>query len=208
MINIAVISHPARKELAIKLYAELTMLIGVNDIRIFSDLGGDGCQATHRRALKWAASRPKLPTIIMEDDAEPVRGFSIKCASLLKQFPGRVISFYLGTSRPPQYQPGIQAAIIAGNEYMTLPTLIHGVCYHVPAHKAAKICNNLDPDLPSDYSIGAALGEDVIYPTASLVDHADVPTIETHPDGQPRNEPRKAWKLASPTIRQADDNQS
>jgi hypothetical protein len=28
------------------------------------------------------------------------------------------------------------------------------------------------------------------------VDHADLPTVERHPDNEPRTERRKAWRLA------------
>jgi hypothetical protein len=36
----------------------------------------------------------------------------------------------------------------------------------------------------------------VIYPCYSLVDHADLPTVERHPDNEPRTERRRAWRLA------------
>ena len=41
-----------------------------------------------------------------------------------------------------------------------------------------------------------AFGGRVIYPCYSLVDHADLQTVERHPDNEPRTERRRAWRLA------------
>ena len=60
------------------------------------------------------------------------------------------------------------------------------------------------PPQAADYAVGDALGRKVIYPCYSLVDHADGETVARHPDNEPRNERRKAWRLASPPHEAAD----
>ncbi|MGQ7174028.1 hypothetical protein ACUOCP_55840, partial [Escherichia sp. R-CC3] len=62
-----------------------------------------GRAAGHRRALEWA-SWQDCRVVILEDDALPVAGFTQLVGEWLYRFPDSLVSFYLGTGRPPQYQ--------------------------------------------------------------------------------------------------------
>jgi hypothetical protein len=52
----------------------------------------------------------------VEDDARPVHGFVEKVSAWLKDKPDDLISFYLGTGRPPQYQTAIAERLIAADK--------------------------------------------------------------------------------------------
>ncbi len=81
-------------------------------------------------------------------------------------------------------------------DYLVMSRLIHGVCYSLPQRKIPQILERWDRTLAADYAVGDAYGGRVIYPCYSLVDHADLPTVERHPDNEPRTERRRAWRLA------------
>ncbi|QHJ83860.1 MAG: hypothetical protein [Bacteriophage sp.] len=208
-INIAIVAHPSRMDIARQLYREIDAddrdRCLCNDMRIFIDNNGDGALKTHTRALLWA-STTRLPTVILEDDAEPVVGFSKKVVEIIGRHAGSPISFYLGTGRPPQYQDVIREAVESGADYLRLPTLIHGVSYYVPAELLRGNISRIriDDTLPADYAIGKMVGRDFIYPLPSLADHLDGESVENHKDGEKRTEKRKAWKLSGKTIRKAE----
>lgn len=118
----------------------------------------------------------------------------------LNRFPDSLVSFYLGTGRPPQYQMQIAERFVAADKihasHITLPRLIHGVCYSLPPESINRVLYRWDSSKPADYAVGDAYGGSVIYPCYSLVDHADGEPVERHPDSAPRTERRRAWRLA------------
>jgi hypothetical protein len=138
--------------------------------------------------------------IIIEEDALPVDGFRYKAQDWLARFPDDMLSFYLGTGRPPQYQKEIAGMLVDADrvcgDHIVLSKLIHGVCYSPPQGRLARMLNAWNKTLAADYAVGEAFGGRVIYPCYSLVDHADLPTVERHPDNEPRTERRRAWRLA------------
>lgn len=81
-------------------------------------------------------------------------------------------------------------------DFITLPRLIHGVCYSVPRQQIHRVLTQWDSCKPADYAVGDACGGAVVYPCWSLVDHADGEPVERHPDSAPRTERRRAWRLA------------
>lgn len=190
---IAIIGHFSRRHMADELFSKLNADI------IFMDDKGTGANANHYRAIQWAAEQSER-VIIIEDDALPVREFRIRAQDWLERFPDDLCSFYLGTGRPPQYQQQIAASLIDADkrrgDYITMDRLIHGVCYSPPVSGIPKILRDWNRTKAADYAVGDALGRRVIYPCYSLVDHADLDTVERHPDNQPRNERRRAWRLA------------
>ncbi len=165
---------------------------------------GQGALWGHRKALAWAALQAAR-TVIMEDDALPVDGFRDRAAEWLDRFPDDLWSGYLGTGRPPQFQTVIRSEIAAadarGCDHIRLRQLIHGVCYSLPQHHVAAVYSGINARQAADFAIGnawrAVAGRDVVYPVASLVEHGDGPSIERHPDGEPRTEKRRAWRLAA-----------
>ncbi|HBL5392641.1 TPA: hypothetical protein LR347_003710 [Enterobacter hormaechei] len=190
---IAIVAHHSRRDMANDLASKLEA------DSIFMDEHSAGANANHLRALSWVAEQSDR-VIIIEEDALPVDGFRDKAQDWLARFPCHMLSFYLGTGRPPQYQMQIAERLIVADktraDYITLSRLIHGVCYSVPPEHVQRVLSRWDNSKPADYAVGDAWGGSVIYPCYSLVDHADLPTVERHPDNEPRTERRRAWRLA------------
>lgn len=165
---------------------------------LFIDEGWHGANWNHRRAVEWA-SQQDCRVVILEDDAVLVNGFTEKVTAWLRRFPDDLLSFYLGTGRPPQYQLEIATKLIDADrrqtDYITINRLVHGVCYSVPLHKLQQVISRWNHRSPADYAVGDACGGSVIYPCYSLVDHLDSGAVERHPDNSPRTERRKAWRL-------------
>lgn len=183
----AVIAHTSRLDQATALRRR------VDGNKIFIDDGTLGATGNHHRALAWATE----PVIVLEDDAIPTPHFLNLTALWIARYPNRLISFYLGTSRPPTFQPIVDRLIDeadnAGRDYIELDHLIHGVCYYAP--NPQDLAEAIDLGIAADFSIGNAwtqlTGKPVIYPTSSLVDHNDQPSLHQD-DGLPRHARRLA----------------
>lgn len=191
-IKFVVVGHHSR-------YGSAALLAGELGAHLLIDEGNHGANWNHHRALEWAEEQ-SCRVVILEDDAIPVDGFTNKLDEWMDRFPDALVSFYLGTGRPPQYQLNIASKLIAADksrtDYITLPRLIHGVCYSVPPHHINRVLSRWDRCKPADYAVGDAYGGAVAYPCYSLVDHADGEPVERHPDSAPRTERRRAWRLA------------
>lgn len=190
-VTFCVVGHHKRRDMA-------TCLAGTLDAYLLIDEGDHGSNWNHRRAIEWA-SQQDCRVVICEDDAIPVPGFIGKVKEWLSRFPEDLCSFYLGTGRPPQYQLQIAVNLIDADklqrDYITMPRLMHGVCYSPPVSGLVRIMQNWNTSKAADFAVSDALGGKVIYPCYSLVEHADVITVERHPDNQPRKERRRAWRL-------------
>ncbi len=190
-IKFVVVGHHSRTGHAQRLAALL-------DAHLLIDDGSHGANWNHRRALEWA-SEQTCRVVVVEDDAMPVGLFFTSVTSWLNRFPESLVSFYLGTGRPPQYQMQIAERLIVADktqaDYITLPRLIHGVCYSVPPQHIERVLSRWDRSKPADYAVGDACGGAVVYPCYSLVEHADGEPVERHPDSAPRTERRRAWRL-------------
>lgn len=190
-IKFVVVGHHSRIEYAQRLSAMLNAHLLIDD-------GNHGANWNHRRALEWAAEQP-CRVVVLEDDAITVPLFAELVVDWLTRFPEALVSFYLGTGRPPQYQMQIAERLIVADktqaDYITMPRLIHGVCYSVPPQHIERVLSRWDRSKPADYAVGDACGGAVVYPCYSLVDHADGEPVERHPDSAPRTERRRAWRL-------------
>lgn len=190
----AIVAHPARKESAEK----LAELLGAE---VFFDTRGEGATRNHIRALLWANQQNER-VVILEDDAIPVIGFKDLVQQWVTRHPNSLISFYLGTERPPQWQPIVSAKIEDaennGKDFITIPKLIHGVCYTVPKNALDRVISRTNLNRPADYAIGAAFGGEILYSIKSLVQHTDGEPVEKHTDGSARDKPRVARFLAGP----------
>ncbi|HHS9268939.1 TPA: hypothetical protein ACTV7K_001052 [Enterobacter hormaechei] len=190
--KLCVVGHHARRKQAEALALSISAYLLIDE-------GDGGANANHRRALEWAAEQP-CRVVVLEDDAMPVPWFAELVVDWLTRFPDDMLSLYLGTGRPPQYQMQIAERLIIADktqaDYITLPRLIHGVCYSVPQHHIKRVLSRWDSSKPADYAVGDAYGGAVVYPCYSLVDHADGEPVERHPDSAPRTERRRAWRLA------------
>lgn len=191
-VKFVVVGHHTR-------YASAVLLAGELGAHLLLDEGNHGANWNHRRALEWAVEQ-SCRVVVLEDDALPVPGFADKVADWQARFPDDMLSFYLGTGRPPQYQKEIAGMLVDADrvcgDHIVMSKLIHGVCYSPPPGRLARMLNSWNKTLAADYAVGEAYGGRVIYPCYSLVDHADLPTVERHPDNEPRTERRRAWRLA------------
>lgn len=194
-IKFVVVGHHTRSFAAVRLANSIGAHLLIDD-------ESRGANWNHRRAIEWAAQQD-CRVVILEDDAQPVEGFRHLVSEWLERFPDDLVSFYLGTGRPPQYQPVIAQRLIEADRHrwdcIALPRLIHGVCYSPPQAAIESIRTRWNSSKPADYAVGDAYGASVIYPCYSLVDHADVSTVERHPDNEPRTERRKAWRINAST---------
>lgn len=190
-MKFVVVGHHSR-------FASAALLAGELGAHLLIDDGNHGANWNHRRAIEWAAEQ-SCRVVVLEDDALLVHGFTGKVADWLNRFPDSLISFYLGTGRPPQYQLEIATKLIAADreraDHITMQRLMHAVCYSVPQKLIPKMLKRWDASKPADYAVGDACGGTVIYPCNSLVDHADGLPVEKHCDRQPRRERRRAWRL-------------
>ncbi|ELY6204843.1 hypothetical protein SNQ28_004126 [Cronobacter malonaticus] len=191
-VKFVVVGHHSRHQQALCLAESLGAVLLI-------DSGDHGANWNHRRAIEWAAEQP-CRVVVLEDDALPVHGFTDKVTDWLSRFPNDMLSFYLGTGRPPQYQKEIAGMLVDADrvcgDHIVMSKLIHGVCYSPPQGRLARMLSAWNKALAADYAVGEAYGGRVIYPCYSLVDHADLPPVESHPDNEPRTERRRAWRLA------------
>lgn len=196
-MQIIIVSHYKRSEWVRK-------LLGVfPDAFVVTDFMARGALAAHTDAIGIAAALGER-CVVMEDDAIPVVGFMEKAQRLADAHPDDLISFYLGTGRPAEWQDWIDDAIAqhAVDGCIAIARLLHGVCYTFPPAQAQRLLDGLkrlDGRVKAaDTAVGRAWGGRVIYPVESLVQHRDQGSVEQHPDGQPRTEVRVARALAGP----------
>lgn len=190
-VKFVVVGHHSR-------FASALLLAGELGAHLLIDEGNSGANWNHRRAIEWAAEQT-CRVVVLEDDALPVTGFTDLVVEWLNRFPDSLVSFYLGTGRPPQYQMQIAERLITADrikaDFIALSRLIHGVCYSIPPQHLNRVLSRWDDSKPADYAVGDAYGGGVIYPCYSLVDHADGEPVERHPDSVQRTERRRAWRL-------------
>ncbi|EOD5874433.1 hypothetical protein ACJYIC_005091, partial [Enterobacter hormaechei] len=149
-IKFVVVGHHARRQQAEALASALGAHLLIDD-------GNHGANWNHRRALEWASCQP-CRVVVLEDDAMPVLGFSEKVTDWLTRFPDDMLSFYLGTGRPPQYQKEIAGMLVEADrvnaDYLVLSKLIHGVCYSPPRGRLVRMLNAWNKTLAADYAVG------------------------------------------------------
>src|SRR5690606_15601478 len=152
--------HHARRQMA----ESLAEQVGAD--ALFMDEGAHGSYWNHKRALSWAAHQ-RARTWVLEDDAIVDKNFRERALEWSLLLPHELISGYLGMSRPPRWQRRIGAKIHdaeqEGRDFITLPQLIHGVCYSVPSTDVGRVLRAMSPG-PADYSVGDAWGHEVFYP--------------------------------------------
>ena len=187
---LVIVAHHSRRDQAEALAAR----VGADHVSV--DWESRGARWGHLQALLWASAQRRR-VWIMEDDAVAPTDFKARAAEWQGRFPGDLVSGYLGRQRPPQFQGQIRSKLAAaearGLDWLSLPTLIHGVCYSIPTGSVGRVVRDL-PSGAADYAVGQAWGHPPIYTIPSLVDHADGLPVERHPDGQTRRPGRTAWR--------------
>ncbi len=189
-MKVAIVAHHSRRERAEALAAT------VDADRVFMDEGSRGPTPGHLEALEWANGERLLT---LEDDALPVPGFRDKVDDWVARFPDDLCSLYLGTGHPRSWMRKVDEQWDNDSDVVTLPTLIHAVCYTIPPR--INVVDHIDKQRPIDFALGdawhAITGRDVIYPKRSLVDHDDhQPSIAQAHRGSRNRDPRRARLLA------------
>ena len=167
------------------------------------DNGLMGCDENHYTVQKHLCALPSTWSIVLEDDAVPVDDFRRQAEQALVMAPSPIVSFYLGKRRPPHWQNRICHAVAqAANDdasWIISTHLLHAVGYAIRTELLPSLLDHTSAR-PSDEHItnwARRFGHVISYTFPSLVDHADLPTIVDHPDGQPRHPGRTAWYTAT-----------
>lgn len=170
------------------------------------DNGTLGVEGNHWAVQNHLANLGASWSVVLEDDAEPVDGFRDQLSAALQSAPESacVLSFYLGRQRPPQHQGAIgravQAAKMTGANWILGNRLLHGVAYAIRTDMLPSLLEFTTRRVtPIDQHITVWAREtigrrSVAYSAPSLCNHADMPTVVAHPDGQPRPPGRVAWQ--------------
>ncbi|WP_074133279.1 glycosyltransferase family 25 protein [Mycolicibacterium houstonense] len=193
----AIVAHLTRSAAAHQLMEEASATFAS------FDNGTRGCSGNHRRCLEWASTKDAEWAVILEDDAILCDNWADNLSHALELAPAPILSFYLGTSYPIQWQRFIRQAATKATDnnaaWIIGEQLLHAVAYairveHIPdllAHKSKA---------PIDEAItewARANGHMVAYTWPSMVEHRDEPTLVTHQHAN--NKPRKAWQHGQPT---------
>jgi hypothetical protein len=200
--HIGIVAHASRADMA----KGLSHAVRADFISIDQD-STMGCEGNHRAVQHHLLNLGATFSVVLEDDAEPVKGFRDQLSAALMSAPNTagVLSFYLGRQRPPQHQGAIgralQAANASGAHWLLGNRLLHGVAYAIRTDLLASLLEfRSRPLTPIDQHITIwareTLGrQSVAYSVPSLCNHRDMPTvIPRHPDGQPRPPGRVAWQ--------------
>jgi hypothetical protein len=195
--RIGIVAHTSRSTQAKQLGRQ------VKSDFVSIDNGVMGCDENHYTVQRHLAALPSTWSIILEDDAVPVNDFRAQAEQALIMAPSPIVSFYLGRRRPPHWQGRIGNAVAQATHdqatWIVGTHLLHAVGYAIRTELLPSLLDHHSPRPSDEHITGWAqrFGHTISYTWPSLVDHADVPTIVEHPDGQPRPAGRKAWHTGS-----------
>lgn len=198
-LSITVMAHPLRRERA-------EHLAGILGARVVWDRYNDEWDTGARALADFG--RYATHHLVLQDDAIPITGFHRQAVHALEQHPGAPVSFYLGRSRPPQYQRRVIQATLQADElaasWISCSEMLHGVAVALPVDDIPSLLAwAMSRREPYDERIGKYFRERsrrVLYTWPSLIDHEDgQPVITRRRDGQPRTEQRVAWRHGMPT---------
>lgn len=208
--SIGVVAHHTRQERAERL-AE-----AIDAEMVSVDMGGLGAGGNHERCYEWLAESAPPWSVVLEDDALPVKGFRAQLGAVLGAAPTGLVSLYLGRSRPPHWQASIARVITGDENFLTGTELLHhvAVAIRTPLIPAMLAFIRADDDyrnarLPIDEAIGRwsrAVSIKVSYAHPSIVNHdhglstvirrhVSQHRFETGKRGRPEH--RKAWAFGS-----------
>lgn len=199
---IGVVAHVDRADQA------RTLAASVGAVHLSIDDGTLGCRHHHTKVWAHLAQHSHGDDwlAVLEDDAVPVDGFCDQLHQVLSVAPAPVVSLYLGTCRPPHQQACISEAINQadrdGAHWITTDRLLYGVGVAIKTNLVASMLADTDPKIPIDYAIrdwARRSGHRIGFCWPSILDHRDDNTLFRHPDGEPRDTTRKAWRTGTRT---------
>lgn len=180
--QIGIVGHTARKvavtQLAITTMAEV---VSVDD-------GTLGCPGNHARVLARLASHVPVGepawAVILEDDAEPQGDLREQLDMALAVAPSPIVSLYLGTGYPANWQRRITRALEYDVSWLLCERLLHAVGYAIRGDVLARMLPQVTDLLVRKYAPDVSVSRwalDHRIPTAytnpSLVDHRDDATV-------------------------------
>lgn len=206
LFHIGVVAHTSRTEQAIALAHNQSAHLSLDD-------GSLGATGNHLRTLEHLATLGSQYAVILEDDAQPVEGFTDQLTQALQAAPqchyddgpqpAPILSAYLGTGYPRYWQPGIGKAIqkadALGAPWILSEHLLHAVAYAIRTDLIPDLLAHRQ-QLPIDDMItdwARTNGHQVAYTYPSLADHQDGPTVITA--RAERRHPRRAHHCGTRT---------
>lgn len=204
-MKIGIVSHFGRIRLADKLLRE------VRADAISVDRGMYGHKINHIRVWRSMANITGSDewAIVLEDDAWPCPEFRQQAQAALDTCGGDFCSMYLGKSRPIHWQDRIYQAtaraVVEDAPWIVGDVMLHGVAIALRGNRIQGMidyllaCERIDPIDEAITSYVRRTYSDVWYTFPSIVEHLDMPTLIAHPDGEPREPGRHAWKFGTRT---------
>lgn len=194
MLALGVVGHESRRERA----KTLARFVGAKYFSV--DDGTLGCDDNHAVVQGRLSTLPTTWSVVLEDDAVVPGDLQHQLLRALPMSPSPIVSLYLGRMRPPHWQNRIVAAIAhatnADASWIVSTHLLHAVGYAIRTDLLDSLLDHVTL-LPVDQHIGnwaRRFGHTIAYAWPSLIDHADLPTVVEHPDGQTRRPGRTAWR--------------
>lgn len=169
------------------------------------DNGTLGCSGNHYKTWTYLAQSPTQWGVCIEDDAKPVEGFTHQLEQALTVAPTPIVSLYLGQGQPLQWQARIRQAIHAAEQddacWIVGKRLLYGVAVCIRTDLIPSMLAGIETSTrPIDLAIrdwAVEAGHDICFPTPSLVDHADGPTLITDRTDTSRDMQRTAWRTGT-----------
>lgn len=202
-VAIGVVAHTSREEMATELSEKVSAdMVAMDD-------GTLGAGMNHYTMLcKLRDKYPDHWLVALEDDSLPVDGFREQLDKALAVAPTNIVSLYLGTGYPAQYQR-LFAEAVEQNPYacwLLHAQLRHGVGYCIHPGIARALLIRMEKLVQQRYAPDDAISwwamrnrEKVAYTNPSLVDHRDGETVVDyrmhlgHVTAAGRKRPRKAY---------------
>lgn len=172
------------------------------------DDGMLGCTKNHIKVWTKVLQHGGDWAVVLEDDAQvDERVFREQLQQALASPPADIVGLYLGRNYPRAWQRFIKKAM-ADEEahYIVSSHILHGVGTAIRMHLVSdmlRFIGNMagtQQDWPVDEQIthwARLRGHRVCYTKPSIVEHTDGESLMTHPDGEVRDRPRKAWEFGS-----------
>lgn len=165
------------------------------------------CEENHLVVMRKLLGRGAQWSVILEDDAQPCRGFRSEIGKALKHAPAPIVGLYLGTGNPTgetqrQIRQAVTTAQQRGHHWIMADCLIGGVGYAIRSDVLPEVLVGIadrDEELPLRISRWAQdHNVNICYTRPSLINHEDSDPIG-HPWRGPNYLARRAWDFTGST---------
>lgn len=211
MISIGVVAHHTRHDRA----SRLADLVSAEMVAL-DETGGLGAGSNHEVAYEWLAESGQPWSVLLEDDAMPVKNFRQQLGAVLAASPTPLLSLYLGRGRPPHWQPSIAQVITSDAHFLLGGELLHHVAVAIRTPLIPALLAFIRADsgyssrkIPIDEAVGrwaraAAIPVGYAHPSIVNHDHTLETVIRRHVSQhrgetgkRGRREQRKAWAFGT-----------